>query len=182
MWPQGVATSEPSAPAGNAAAVLSEERIKQSYHDRRLEHYGTNSSFVRTGILLLRFPAPGIAASVTTYTVPGSVVLELQHIDFFYSEPYLFGSQQFGWRIAVDGNQLPLFASTGFARNDYSHGPLIPTGTGGAAEMPPVYVQSGQTVSIDVVELEVVAPPAAFNANVWAGATMFGFQHKMREV
>jgi hypothetical protein len=178
MWPFRLSVAESGIAPKLTAEVTRRERAKDSYRDRKAEHAGTDTSFVWTGVFLLRFLATGVANSVLSFTVPGSRVLQLQHVDFFFTEPYLYGSQQFGWRIAVDGQQVPWFGNEGFARNDYRHGPLIPAGTGGEARIEPLYIQGGSTVSVDVVELTWSAPPTDFNANTWAGATMFGILHK----
>lgn len=167
-----------SVPDKSAVAHVAEaEKIRSGVKADLTEFAGTDSSFVLYGQpALLRFPAIGVPLVVATFTVPPGRTLELDRIDWWCSEPFLYGNQQFGWRPAINGNQIPFWSSqTPAARADYMQLPLSPT-VGNEPRFSPVFLYAESVLTVEVVELFLGA--TAFNANVWVAAYLYGTLRK----
>lgn len=157
--------------------VATAAKIEANVKAGMTEFAGNDSSFLLYAQpALLRFPAIGQPLIVATFTVPPGRTLQLDRIDWWCSEPFLYGNQQFGWRPAINGSQLPFWSSqTPTARADYMTLPLAPS-TGNEPRFSPVFAYAESVLTIEVVELAVGA--TAFNANVWVACYLYGTLRK----
>lgn len=172
--------SEATVPVPDKSAVrhvAEAERIRSGVRTDLTEFAGNDTSFLLYGQpALLRFPAIGTPLVVATFTVPPGRTLELNRIDWWCSEPYLYGNQQFGWRPAVDGNQIPFWiAQTPAGRTDYLFLPLAPS-SGNEPRFSPIFLYAGSTLTVEVVETTVAL--TAFNSNVWVSTYLYGTLRK----
>jgi len=159
------------------AHVAEAQKIREGVKADLSEFAGNDSSFVLYGQpALLRFPAIGVPLVVATFTVPPGRTLELDRIDWWCSEPFLYGNQQFGWRPAVNGNQIPFWSSqTPTGRADYMQLPLAPS-SGNEPRFSPVYLYAESVLTIEIVELLVTLTD--FDCNVWVAAYLYGTLRK----
>ncbi len=177
VFPMPLAAVVPVSDVAKVETVVEKARIEQNVKADLTEFAGNDSSFVLYGQpALLRFPAIGEPLVVATFTVPAGRTLEVDRIDWWCSEPFLYGNQQVGWRPTIDGAQLPFWSSqTPSNRPDYMLLPLAPT-VGNEPRFSPVYLYSDSTLTIEVAELLV--GPTAFNSNVWVAAYVYGTLRK----
>lgn len=172
--------SEATVPVPDRSAVkhvAEAERIRSGVRADLTEFAGNDTSFVLYGQPeLLRFPAIGVPLVVATFTVPPGRTLEINRLDWWCSEPFLYGNQQFGWRPTINGSQVPFWiAQTPAGRTDYMFLPLAPS-TGNEPRFSPIFLYADSVLTIEVVELAVGA--TAFNANVWVSAYLYGTLRK----
>jgi hypothetical protein len=177
FFPFGKASVVPTSDRSTVAHVAKAEKIKAGVKADLTEFAGNDSSFVLYGQpALLRFPAIGVPLVVATFTVPPGRTLEIDRIDWWCSEPFLYGNQQFGWRPAINGNQIPFWSSqTPAGRPDYMQLPLAPS-TGNEPRFSPVYLYAESVLTIEIVELTVAVD--AFNSNVWVATYVYGTLRK----
>lgn len=176
--------SEATVPVPDRSAVkhvAEAERIRSGVRDDLTEFAGNDTSFLLYGQPeLLRFPAIGIPLVVATFTVPPGRTLEVNRIDWWCSEPFLYGNQQFGWRPAIDGAQVPFWiAQTPAARTDYMFLPLAPS-TGNEPRFSPIFLYANSTLTVEILELTPTGVP--FNSNVWVSTYVYGLLRKPRGV
>ena len=165
-------------PGHSAVSRVAEAtKIEESIKDGMTEFAGNDSSFVLYAQpALLRFSAIGVPLVIATFTVPPGRTLQIDRIDWWCSEPFLYGNQQFGWRPAINGAQLPFWSSqTPAARADYMMLPLAPS-VGNEPRFSPVFLYAESVLTVEIVELVVGATD--FNANVWVAAYVYGTLRK----
>ncbi len=177
VFPFGRPVVVPVPDKSAVAHVAESAKITEGVKADLTEFAGNDSSFVLYGQpALLRFPAIGVPLVVATFTVPPGRVLELDRIDWWCSEPFLYGNQQFGWRPAINGNQIPFWSSqTPIARADYMQLPLAPS-MGNEPRFSPIYLYAESVLTVEIVEL--IVGVAAFNANVWVATYLYGTLRK----
>jgi len=89
------------------------------------------------------------SVSVVNFTVPDGQVAIIDKIALVVSEPTVARCIYLGWRLTVNGNRVPnlVTAIPGFADyNPVSFGSIYDP-----ISIEPLYIQSGQVVSLDVV-------------------------------
>lgn len=159
-------------------------KIAESVKTDLTEFAGNDSSLIQYGVLNpITFPGLGIPRSVITFTVPPGRVLVVDRVEWWCSEPYLYGNGQFGWRMAVDGNQIPFWASQftdaygipANRRNDYFQIPLAP-GLGSEPRFSPIYLQSNQELVVELIE--ALPGGTSFVGTAWASAYVYGTLRK----
>ena len=177
VFPMGPDVVVPVPPQSEVSNVAENTKIEANVKADLTEFAGNDSSFVLYAQpALLRFPAIGSPLIVATFTVPPGRVLQLDRVDWWCSEPFLYGNQQFGWRPAINDAQLPFWISqTPIARPDYMLLPLAPS-VGNEPRFSPVFAYAESVLTIEVAELIVGA--TAFNANVWVAAYLYGTLRK----
>ncbi len=177
IFPFGPDVVVPVSDRSAVSHVAEAAKVKANVNANLTEFAGNDSSFVLYGQpALLRFPAIGVPLVVATFTVPPGRTLQIDRIDWWISEPFLYGNQQFGWRPAINGAQLPFWSSqTPAARADYMMLPLAPS-VGNEPRFSPVFLYAESVLTIEIVELLVGATD--FNANVWVAAYLYGTLRK----
>jgi len=177
IFPFGPDVVVPVSDQSAVSHVEESTRIEANVKAGLTEFAGNDSSFVLYGQpALLRFPAIGVPLVVATFTVPPGRTLQIDRIDWWCSEPFLYSNQQFGWRPAINGAQLPFWSSqTPAARADYMMLPLAPS-VGNEPRFSPVFLYAESVLTIEIVEMLVGATD--FNANVWVAAYVYGTLRK----
>ena len=157
--------------------VAEATKVEANVKADRTEFAGNDSSFVLYAQpALLRFPAIGVPLVVATFTVPPGRTLQIDRIDWWCSEPFLYGNSQFGWRPAINGAQIPFWLSqTPAGRGDYMMLPLAPS-VGNEPRFSPVFLYAESVLTIEIVELRIALN--AFSANVWVAAYLYGTLRK----
>ncbi len=137
------------------------------------EFASSDTSFLLYGQpALLRFPAIGDPLVVATFTVPPGRTLEIDRIDWWISEPFLYGNAQFGWRPTVNRNAIPFWSSqTPAGRPDQLFLPIAPN-VSNEPRFSPLFLYAETIFEIEIVEL--VPGPTFFLANVWVSTYIYG--------
>jgi hypothetical protein len=156
------------------------QRLEALVKARRVEHVGADNSFVKYGVLNpIGFPAVGRPARVVTFTVPSGRILLVDRVEWWCSEPYLYGNGQFAWRMSIDGRQIPYWSSQytdvygapAVRRTDYFQIPFAPL-LGNEPRFKPVAVQRGETLVVELIE--ALPGPTGFHGQAWAAAYVYG--------
>jgi len=184
MFPHGPPVVVPVPDKSAVAHVAETEKIKQGVKANLAEFAGNDSSLIQYGVLNpITFPGLGIAQTVITFVVPPGRVLVVDRVEWWCSEPYLYGNGQFGWRLAVEGKQIPFWASQfvdlygapANRRNDYFQIPLAP-GLGSEPRFSPVYLQSNEELVVELIE--ALPGATSFTGQAWASAYVYGTLRK----
>ena len=169
----GESVQPPSVSTELVDRIDAEERAKAKVASLRTEGAGRDTSFYQYERSLLRFPALGEALNLINYIVPSGRVLEVQKVEFVLSEPWLYGSEQIGWRIAISDGQINNQGSLDGVRDDYLLSPLART-PGNNSELFPVFIRPPATLQILVVEIPVVGGLGSFDEMVWVSVSVTG--------
>jgi hypothetical protein len=188
VFPFGRPVVVPVPDKSAVAHVAESAKITEGVKADLAEFAGNDSSLIQYGVLNpIAFPGLGIPQNVITFVVPPGRVLVVDRVEWWCSEPYLYGNGQFGWRLAVDGNQIPFWASQfvdRFAppvvrRTDYFQIALAP-GLGSEPRFSPLYLQSNQELVVELIELDPGA--TSFTGQAWASAYVYGTLRKPKGV
>lgn len=141
---------------------------------RKTEHAALDTSFARYGELNpVVFPAAGVSVNILTFTVPPGRVLTIKKVYFVLNEPFLYVNDQIGWRLAVNGGQVPFHNRAAAVNSGQLTLPYA--GINGDPELSPVYIQSNANVSIELVELLTFGiPTVAITDYIAAACYVFG--------
>ena len=88
---------------------------------------------------------PNVLSTVVSFTVPNGLVAMVNQIAVFYSDPLVSACFAVGWRIVVNGNQVPNISVNNF---NYRYGSL-----GSAMEtmkIRPIWLQSEMTIELEI--------------------------------
>lgn len=174
LFPLGESVAPPTVDTSVIDAVRAEETVRAGLKARRTEDAGRDVSFYRYRRLEWQWAAQ--ALNLLTYAVPAGRVLQVDNIEFTCTEPWLYGSNIFGWRLAVNGDQINNFQTQGGVRDDYLFTPLSTT-TGNPADLFPVFVPANAEMEIEVVQLPG-AVAASLTARVWVSVAVKGMLRK----
>lgn len=152
--------------------VSAEETARAKLAALRTEGAGRDTSFYQYHRGLLRFPAIGQPFNMISYTVPAGRVLEVESIEFVLSEPWLYGSYQFGWRLAINAEQINNQGTRDGIQDDYLFTP-IPLGPGQNANLFPVFVTPTGVMQVQVREINP-AGGVSFDQMVWVSVAVKG--------
>ncbi len=172
IFPFGPSVAPPKADTSLVDRISQEEKVHAGLKALRTEDAGRDTSFYRYRRMLLRFPALGVPLTLVTYNVPSGRVLQVENIEFVCTEPWLYGSYQIAWRLAINGQQIPHHSSQDGVRDDYLFSPLSMT-TGNPPDVFPVFVPANAQMQIQVVEIDPVQV-TSFSQYVWIMAAVKG--------
>lgn len=172
IFPFGESVQPPSVSTELVDRVGAEERARAKVASQRTEGAGRDTSFYQYERALLRFPVLGEALNLINYAVPSGRVLEVQKVDFVLSEPWLYGSNQIGWRIAINAEQINNQGSLDGVRDDYLLSPIDRT-PGNNSEFFPVFVRPPGTFQVQIVEIPVIGA-ISFDEMVWVSVSVTG--------
>ncbi len=174
MFPTGPSIAPPVVNPDVVKRIAEEEQVREGVRDLRVEDIGRDQSYYRAEQSLLRFPIVGVPMNICTYTVPPGRALEVTRIELVLSEPFLYGNRQFGWRLAINSEQIPNHTTINMSADTYLFAPLSQT-MGGTTQIFPVVIPTNAIMSVQIAELVV---PFAFAGvwveQVWATATVTG--------
>jgi len=173
-FPQGEPSLSPRVPPSVARTAGLEDRAGQQAKARSAEFVGNDSSFVRYGQLVpVRFPAIGVPVSILTFQVPPGRILAVNSVQWWLSEPFAYINNQFGWRLTLNGGQMPHHDSVN--TQDTTYFPLPLPGADSRTPMFPVYIPEGATVDVEFNEVQQIpVGPTAFESYLAATCWLFG--------
>lgn len=135
----------PGPPAADIDRAARDFEAKQKALARAMLAQPVDAVIDRTDIIR----NPSVNANLVAFTVPEGTVARFNRLAVVYSEPLVANAVAVGWRVTINGNQVPriTFDFDGF-------GPFSYTSFGSVTapvDIEPLFVQSGATVAIEII-------------------------------
>jgi hypothetical protein len=142
----GVPPAGQNRPSRLAETLRAEQNLQaqQRAVAANLIHRGRGESIDLRG----RIENPTVQASIVSFKVDVGFVARIDAIAVWYSEPLVPMCRSVGWNLLVNGSRVPYIQNTEDTQRYDAVGDLARP-----IEIAPVWVQAGETVSIDVVPL-----------------------------
>lgn len=138
---------------------------------REVEHKGLDTTWLQYArVPLVRFVNTNSPLAVLAFQVPAGRVLVLKRVQWWVSEPFVYVSGQFGWRITIDGSHAPFMASTGGYEPGYLYVPLYAFAGDPLPE--PLYIQENSVLGIEIKD---VLPLPRFAFDDYLAASFYAF-------
>ncbi len=137
--------SEPDGAAGiRLHKAESELRARSKAAALALIHRGVDEIVDRFDVVV----DPTVTQNLVTYTTPDSLVCKISRVAVLCSEPAVAMGLGIGWRLTLNGNELP-YVNSAWALFRYF--PVVFGDLGNPMRVEPIWVQANETIAVELI-------------------------------